>query len=124
MKNLIRILVAAAALGFAGNALAAGAQSDDLTWTLPTTRVDGAALPASEIDRTEIEVSKDGTVIGTDAVPAPQTAYTWTRDLPPNYTLCYRARVVDTEEQASDWTNEVCKTVKGKPSPPSGLSVK
>jgi len=86
--------------------------------------VAGTSLPASELDRTEVEVSQDGTVVGTAAVPAPGTAYTWTRALPPNYTLCYRARVVDTDELASDWSSEVCKTVKGKPNPPSGLSVR
>jgi hypothetical protein len=128
MKNILKVLfVLALAIGFIAlmdDANAAGAQSDDVSWALPTSRMDGTPLPASEIDRTEIEVSRDGSVVATDAVPSPVTAYTYTRPTPPNYTLCYRARVVDTDELASDWTSEVCKTVKGKPNPPSGMSVK
>ena len=105
-------------------AFAAGSQSDDVTWVLPTSRVDGTALLVEEIAATEIEVSRDGVVLEIASVAAPATAYTFVRPLPPNYTLCYRARVVDTDGQISDWTGPVCKTVKGKPNPPNNVEVK
>lgn len=107
-----------------GLACAAGSQSDDITWVHPTQRVDNSALPITEISRTEIEVSKNGVVLETVSVPAPATAYTWNRTLPPNYTMCYRARTVDTTELASAWTAAVCKTVKAAPNPPGQLGVK
>lgn len=128
MKNALKIAaviaLACAAMAIMERAEAAGSQSDDVTWTLPTQRVDGAALTAGELDYTEIEISRDGAVVANDAVPAPGTAYAYTRPLPPNYTLCYRARVADTDGLLSDWSSPVCKTVKGKPQPPSGLTVK
>ena len=117
-------LAAILAVFLPGLASAAGSQSDDLTWVLPTLRTDGTPLPVAEIDRTEIEISKAGVLVGVDSVAAPATAYTWNRDLPPNYTMCYRARVVDTVEQASDWTDPVCKTVKARPNPPGQLEAK
>ena len=120
MKKFLFALVLSV---FAVPAFAAGAQSDDVSWTLPTQRVDGTPLPVNEIDRIEIEVEKDGVVLGVEAFPASITSYTYTRDLPPNYTMCYRARTVDTESLVSDWTAQVCKTVKGKPNPPSNLRV-
>lgn len=120
-----RIAVAALlAVFLPGLASAAGSQSDDISWTLPTTRTDNTPLPVSEIDRTEIEVTKAGVLVGVDAVPAPATSYTWNRDLPPNYTMCYRARVVDTGGLESAWTAAVCKTVKAAPNPPGQLGVK
>lgn len=124
VKIAIILGLAAGALFLMDTAKAAGSQSDDVTWTLPTERTDGAPLPASELSHTEIEVSKDGVVIGTDLVPAPGVSFTWTRALPPNYTLCYRARVADTEGQLSDWTNPVCKTVKARPNPPGQVDTK
>ena len=114
MKLLLALLLLVPTVAFA-----AGSQSDDVSWSLPTTRVDGTPLPASELDRTEIEVTRDGSVVATNSVPVPGTSWNLARELPPNYTLCYRARVVDTDGLASDWSAEVCKTVKGKPRPPS-----
>jgi hypothetical protein len=124
-KLLMRASLAAVLTVFLpGLALAAGSQSDDITWVHPTQRVDATALPISEISRTEIEVTKAGVVLETVSVPAPATAYTWNRTLPPNYTMCYRARTVDTNEQASVWTAAVCKTVKAAPNPPGQMGVR
>ena len=120
----LSLFVVAIMVALPGLAYAAGSQSDDVTWVHPTQRVDSTALPISEIARTEIEVSKTGVVLEVVSVPAPATAYTWTRTAPPNYTMCYRARTVDTDGLSSDWTAAVCKTVKGKPNPPSQLGVK
>lgn len=117
-------LVAAALLMFPLAAFAAGSQSDDVSWTLPTARTDGTPLAPSELAHTEVEVSKDGVVIATDLVPAPGTSYTFARELPPNYTLCYRARVEDTAGLQSDWTNPACKTVKARPNPPGQVDIK
>lgn len=128
IKTLIQIgVILALACGFLwamDNAHAAGSQSDDVTWVFPTERVDGVPLAVSELAATEIEVSRDGVVIANEVVPAPQTSFTLARDLPPNYTLCYRARVEDVDGLQSDWTNQVCKTVKGKPNPPGQLEAK
>jgi len=109
---------------FALPAFAAGAQSDDVSWTLPTQREDGTPLLASEIDRIEIQIRKDGVAQEVRAFPPTVTSFTYDRPLPPNYTLCYRGRTVDVDSQISVWSNEVCKTVKGKPNPPSMDSVK
>lgn len=120
MKNWMKTALALGlAIGLVDTANAAGSQSDDVSWTLPTQRVDGTPLPVSELATTEIEVTRDGAVVATNGVPAPGTSWTLARELPPNYTLCYRARVVDTDGLVSDWSAEVCKTVKGKPRPPS-----
>lgn len=122
--NFVRTMLVALLVAVPLTANAAGAQSDDVEWTLPTKRVDGAALPVEELAATEIEVSRDGIVLEIASIAAPATSYTYVRPLPPNYTLCYRARVVDTDGQISDWTGPVCKTVKGKPNPPTINSVK
>ena len=103
---------------------AAGAQSDDVSWELPTQRVDGSPLPVSEIDRVEIEAYKDGVLVASDAFPPAVTSFTLVRDTPANYEMCYRARTVDTDGQLSDWTAQACKTVKGRPNPPNNLRVK
>ena len=105
-------------------AFSAGAQSDDISWTLPTLREDNTPLLVGEIDRIELEISRDGQVIATEAFPPAVTAYTFVRDLPPNYTLCYRAKTVDTDGLESVWTDPVCKTVKGRPNPPNLNSVR
>lgn len=120
----LSLFVVAVMVALPGLAYAAGSQSDDISWTMPTQRTDSTALPISEIARTEIEVSKTGVVLEVASVPAPATSYTWNRTLPPNYTMCYRARVVDTIGQASVWTAAVCKTVKAAPNPPGQLGVK
>lgn len=120
----MKFLIACVLCTVTATAWAAGSQSDDVTWVLPTTRVDGTPLPVTELARTEIEVSRDGTVLTTTDVPAPSTSFTWARELPPNYELCYRARVVDTDGLISDWTVPTCKTVKGKPNPPGQLEAK
>lgn len=120
----LKTLFAAALLCVPFAAHAAGSQSDDVSWTLPTQRVDGTPLPVSEIAQIEVEVLRDGSLVASDAFPPSVTSFTYQRELPPNYTLCYRARTVDTEGLVSDWTNEVCKIVRGKPQPPKLNPVK
>jgi hypothetical protein len=102
----------------------AGAKEDSVTWELPTERVNGDPLPVEEIAHIEIEVTKESEVIHTQEFPPSVLTFVYERELPPDYTLCYRARTVDTQGQASDWSGPVCKTVKGQPNPPPGLDVK
>lgn len=116
--NFVRTSLLALALAVPMAANAAGAFSDDVEWTLPTSRVDGTPLPVEEIDRIELEVILEGSVLYSDAFLPSITSFTFQRPTPPNYTLCYRARTVDTAGLMSDWTAEVCKTVQGNPNPP------
>jgi hypothetical protein len=102
----------------------AGAKEDSVTWEIPTARVDEQPLPIEEIAHIELEVTKDAVVIHTQNFPPTVTTFVYERELPPDYTLCYRARTVDTDGLESDWTEQVCKTVKGQPNPPPGLGVK
>jgi len=81
----------------------ASAAGHKLTWTAPTTRVDGTKLPATEISGYEL-VYADGkalaTVTGTSHVITPPVGKT-----------CYKARTIDTGKRVSAWTPEVCVTV-------------
>jgi len=129
MRKYIKIaaVIAAACLLLIvmDKAEAAGSQSDDVSWVHPTSRVDGTPLSVEEIEYTEVEVTRDGQVIANDLVPAPGTVYSLPRDLPPNYTVCYRARTKALDPvDPSEWTGQVCKTVKGRPNPPGQLDAK
>lgn len=116
--NFVRTMLAVLLVAVPLSANAAGALSDDLSWTLPTQRVDGTPLPIEEIAYTEIELWRNGVVVDTLQFAVPTVAYTYVRELPPNYEMCYAARVADTEGQLSDWTDLVCKTVRARPNPP------
>lgn len=119
------LLVLVALLAIVADANAAGSQSDDVFWTLPTQRVDGTPLTPAELEYTEIEIWRGELLVRTERVPAPGTTLNVTRTLPPNYELCYSARVKALEPDApSEWTPLVCKTVKARPQPPGQLDVK
>lgn len=83
--------------------------SDNLTWTAPTQRVDGSALPASEILQYRILSSKVAggpySVVNDNIAPD-RTSYT--RADRPMGRQCYVMRTVDTGGLVSNNSAEVC----------------
>ena len=118
--RLVVVAVALFALGAIVSqcANAAGAFSDNLAWELPTQRVDGTPLPVEEIAPISVEAVKDGVQVSILDYPPSILTAEYPRDLPPNYTMCYRAKTVDVDGLESEWTAEVCKIVRGNPNPP------
>ena len=107
---------------------AAKAADATLTWTNPTQRVDGTALPIAELREVQIDYAKclagnvfPGTVDGTRAFASPAT----TGVIPAlAYGMwCFRARVVDTGGLASANTGTVFKQYVAPPNPPTLLTV-
>ena len=96
---------------------------DIVTWTNPTTHVDGSPLN----DLTSVIVSygsKGGPYSGGSVtVAAPVTSATISRASGPG-TICYVAVAVDSNGLQSSPSSESCKTVRSPPAPPSGLSVR
>lgn len=122
-EKKVRLVFVALAIFILGAAVsqcanAAGAFSDDVSWELPTQRVDGTPLPASEIANIQIRVQRDGVDVALNEYPPSILAMTFDRDLPPNYTLCYAGKTIDTTGLESEWSAEVCKIVRGNPNPP------
>lgn len=101
-------------------AFAADAQ---LSWTHPTQREDGTALPLAEIKETQIDWAACAagnvfppTPAGTKAVAAPATSTTVTGL---TYgTWCFRARTVDTANLVSNNTGTVWRQYVAPPKPP------
>lgn len=84
-----------------------------VSWDLPTSRVDGTPLPASELAKTTVEWGTCGTdtiasVEGSVDVPAPGTTVAVERG--PGE-VCFRANVTDTENRTSAWSPTVMTTV-------------
>lgn len=109
-----------AAMFWLGTALAADA---NLSWTHPTQRVDGTALPLSAIKETQIDWGAcaagntfPATPAGTKAVPAPATTTTVTGLA--YGTWCFRARTADTNNLVSDNAGTVWKQYVAPPQPP------
>ena len=100
--NIGRIGAFFIALLLSTAALAAGHK---LTWTAPTTRTDGSALPAEEIQGYEL-VYADGKALA--LVKANASSHQIT---PPVGKTCYKARTIDTGGRTSAWTPEVCVTI-------------
>lgn len=122
MRKIIAVLLALFALpAFAGTA--------QLTWTIPTTRTDGSALPSSAYGGTLLEYGTCsslnpltfGVKGGEFFVVGTGTVHTFT--LPPA-TYCFRAFARDTTGVSSVATNPVSKVVvDAPPNPPTGLTV-
>ena len=119
---LLLALVIVVSLALAQVAQAANA---DLTWTYPTTNVDGSAIPATgagSVASTKIEWGTcEGTAFAVKAgeatVPAPAKAYS-VAGLGVG-THCFRAAVVNSFGVQSDWTAAVQKVIAApKPNPP------
>ena len=121
MKHLL--LSIAALLVVACSSATSQTTTDTLTWTHPTERVDGAALPAAEIRETVIAWGPKGGPYtqGSVTVPAPATTVQVNRPQTPG-TRCYVAQTVDTGNRSSVFSNEACKTIFANPKAPTGLT--
>ncbi len=118
----------AAALAAIGIYIGAYAQvvTDRVSWDMPTQRVDGTALPVSEIAKTTIAwgTSVAGPFTNTQDVAAPTTTFTFTRGTPGTGMRCYVLFVTDTDGRVGAQTpTPGCKTVKAAPGVPSNVAV-
>jgi hypothetical protein len=101
-------------------------QTDTVSWTLPTARENGAALPASEIAKTTVKVrasATSSTNLSTVDVAAPGTSVVIPRSGSGFGTVCYVATVTDTGGRESAETAAACKTLVARPGAPTGLAV-
>lgn len=123
-KTLLLMLAACLPLFSACDTAKSQTTTDTLTWTHPTARVDGTAMPLSEIRETVIAWGPSGGPYtgGSVTVAAPATTTTIPRPSTPG-TRCYVAMTTDTGNRSSAFTNEVCKTILGNPNPPTNLKV-
>ena len=91
----------------------------DVTWTAPTTRVDGTPLTAAEIKHYRLSWTVKG-------VAQPDKTVTGTSYALDTGTLsgrtCVVLRTVDTDNLESDPTSAVCRNAK--PNPPSNVSAR
>ncbi len=107
---------------FSGVAVAAGPTSDTISWTSPTQYEDGSTLAATEV--TEYVIRWSGTLGGpyTNVIRVPGT--TLTVDVPRTRPFvgrrCYVVTAVAGLE--SDYSAEICKTVKKPKAPVLGVS--
>lgn len=98
-----------------------------VTWTNPTARTDGTALPASQIGSTRVEWgtcsgSAFGTTQGNQSATGAVTS-TIISDLIPG-TYCFRAATVDAAGVQSGWSNIASKVVPvAPPNPPVIVTV-
>jgi uncharacterized protein YceK len=92
---------------------------DVLTWTAPTQRTDGSALPAAQIANYRIQwgTNPSGPFnVGQEIVPGTVTTVTIGRT---GYgTRCYTAVTIDTNGLESAPSNTACKTLVAPPNPP------
>lgn len=111
-------------VGLSGCAVESQQSVDTVSWQHPTTREGGAALTLAEIDATIINWGPSGGpyTTGSVVVPAPATSIQIPRDATPG-TRCYIAFTRDTAQRISAATSQVCKTVVGRPNPPSNVTV-
>ena len=120
---MIRVVIAAvAALIVLTGCQPAESQlpGDVLTWTIPTQRTDGTALPAGEYKETRIQwgTSAAGPFdLGQQVVAGTATTVTIPRS--GFGQRCYVATAVDTGDRASAPSNAVCKTLVAPPNAPT-----
>jgi hypothetical protein len=113
----------------------AAAATGQLTFTPPTTRVDGSALSASEIAGYDVQCSR-WTATGAPAsttctqfagitLPAGATGGTLAGTVPATGgQACFQVRTRDTAGQVSAWSAEGCKTFGAvAPNPPTNVVV-
>ena len=91
-----------------------------VSWNLPTARVDGTPLPVSELAKTTVEWGTCGTdtiavVEGSQDAAAPATTLTFDHAAGQ---ICVRAKVTDTQNRVSDWSGTVMAVIESD-SPPN-----
>lgn len=92
----------------------AAADSLTWTWTTPTQREDGTALPLSEIKEYKVNWTLNGTALTPVIIPGTLTTYTLSGLAPGRY--CANLTTVDTDGLESAPTGDVCR--KARPKPP------
>jgi hypothetical protein len=130
MKRLISLCLLLAACNGSGPIPPAGGQlaSDNVSWTLATTYVDGTALTVGpgprQMRETLIQWGLPGGPynLGSLRVAAPGTSATIARGAT-DYRRCYIAFTVLNDLSTSVGTGEVCKNINPPPSNPTGLTV-
>jgi hypothetical protein len=109
---------------FGAGAVMSQTVTDTLSWTAPSTRVDGSALTAAEI--ASYKVYSGAVAGGPKTLLATVTTLgtTSARGSNPVGTRCYDVTTVDSTGLESAHSVEACKTVTGPPTSPSNLVVK
>lgn len=114
------VLAIAAALGL--YTVEAQTVTDSLTWTAPTTRIDGSALAAADIAKYTVTWgTAPGGPYNAGTQDATVTNATVQRSGTGLGTRCYIVTVTDKAGLISAPSNEACKTVNAAPSPASNL---
>jgi len=94
-------------------------QGDALSWTIPTARTDGTALPSSQYKETRIQWGTGPTgpfSLGQQVVAGTATTVTIPRT--GFGQRCYVAVAVDTSDRESAPSNVACKTLVAPPNAP------
>jgi hypothetical protein len=98
--------------------------TDTLTWTAPTTRIDGSAFTAADVERYTVSW---GTKVGGPYTSGTQNATGLTATVQRSGTglgtRCYIVTVTDKAGLTSAPSAEACKTVTAAPNPPTNLKV-
>jgi hypothetical protein len=95
-----------------------------LNWTLPTTRVDGAALAQGDIDFTDISMSADGGANFSPPIQVPaDAAQTFVVDDLVGGTYIFRAVVQDTQGRRSANADQTADVTIADPSAIADLTV-
>ncbi len=96
-----------------------------LTWTWPTNRVLGEALPVAQIQHNEISMSADGGANFSglaQVVPTGPTDEHLVADLAPG-TYIFRSVVVDTEDRNSSTEEVTSEPILSDPNPVADFTV-
>lgn len=100
---------------------AAGASSDELSWTPPTHYVDGTTIQPGDITQYVVRWGNaSGSYANEARVAGDVTSYVVPRDPPSNETRCFVVTVI-AKGLESDYSVEQCKR---RPNPPAWGSVK
>lgn len=91
-----------------------------LTWTRPTQRVDGTALPVTEIASYKLNVTLNGNPLPTVSIAGDLQAHTFVDTVKGRY--CFTLQTIDTDGLQSDPTQEVCR--RANPKSPAGFSAR
>lgn len=100
--------------------LSASAEAATLSWTLPTTRVNGSALSAGEL--ASVKIYKQGAASAIATIPATQPTYT----VPDCASAIYSATVVDAgglESAQSGVASNIPLAVNCAPKPPTAVQI-
>lgn len=118
---LLLFALAAAGALYVATLGKAFAENAVVTWTHPTQRTDGSALPLAEIKATRIAYGKCPATDIVVEVAAPTA--TWSSPPLAYGEWCFRAATIDTLDMVSDFTLPVTKRIVAPPKPPVIVTV-